>query len=67
MSKEDSTTISAINEGDYPSDHYAIIWTHKVEKQPMEKIIHTSRDLKFINEQNFVSDLADRHSRQTCS
>ena len=26
----------------------------------MEKIIHTSRDLKSIIEQNFASDLADR-------
>ena len=60
MSKEDSTTISGINEGDYLSDHFAITWTHKVEKQPMEKIIHTSRDLKSIKEQNFASDLADR-------
>ena len=60
MSKENSTTISGINEGDYLSDHCAITWTHKVEKQPMEKIIHTSRDLKSINEQNFASDLAER-------
>ena len=48
MSKENSTTISGINEGDYLSDHCAITWTHKVEKQPMEKIIHTSGDLKSI-------------------
>ena len=60
MSKEDSTTISGINEGDYLSDHCAIPWTHKVEKQPMEKIIHTSRDMKSISEQTFASDLADR-------
>ena len=60
MSKENSITISGINEGDYLSDHCAITWTHKVEKQPMEKIIHTSRDLKSIKEQNFASDLADR-------
>ena len=60
MSKENSTTISEINEGDYLSDHCAITWTHKVEKQPMENIIHTGRDLKSIKEQNFASDLADR-------
>ena len=60
MSKENSTTISGINEGDYLSDHCAITWTHKVEKQPMEKIIHTSRDLKSIKEQKFALDLADR-------
>ena len=60
MSKENSTTISGIDEGDYLSDHCAITWTHRVEKQPMEKIIHTSRDLESINEQNFASDLADR-------
>ena len=29
----------------------------------MEKIIHTSRDLNSINEQNFVSDLAERLSK----
>ena len=60
MSKEDSTTISGINEGDYLSDHCTITWTHKVEKQPMEKIIHTSRGVKSIKEKNFASDLADR-------
>ena len=60
MSKENSTTISGIDEGDYLSDHCAITWTHRVEKQPMEKIIHTSRDLESINEQDFASDLADR-------
>ena len=60
MSKKNSTTISGINEGDYLSDHCAITWTHKVEKQPMEKLIHTSGDLKSIKEQNFASDLADR-------
>ena len=60
MSKENSTTILVINVGDYLSDHCAITWTHKVEKQPMEKISHTSRDLKSIKEQNFASDLADR-------
>ena len=60
MSKENSTTILGINEGDYFSDHCAITWTHRVEKQPMEKIIHTSRDLESINEQDFASDLADR-------
>ena len=62
MSKENSTTISGIKEGAYLSDHCAITWTHKVEKQPMKKIIHTSRDLKSIKEQNFASDLADRLS-----
>ena len=60
MSKENSTTISGIDEGDYFSDHCAITWTHRVETQPMEKIIHTSRDLESINEQDFASDLADR-------
>ena len=60
ISKENSTTLSGINEGDYLSDHCAIAWRNKVEKQPMEKIIHTSRDLKSIKEQNFTSDLADR-------
>ena len=60
ISKENLKTISGINEGDYVSDHCAITWTHKVEKQPMEKIIQTSRDLKSINEQNFASDLAER-------
>ena len=60
MSKENSTTISGINEGDYLSDYCPITWTHKVEKHPMEKIIHTSRDLKSIKEQNFASDLEDR-------
>ena len=60
MSKKNSTKISGINEGDYLSDHCAITWTHKVEKQSMEKIIHASRDLKSIKEQNFASDLADR-------
>ena len=54
MSKENSTTISGINEGDYFSDHCAITWTHRVEKQPMEKIIHTSRDLESIHEQDFA-------------
>ena len=49
-----------IKEGDYLSDHCIITWTHKVEIQPMEKIIHTSRDLKSIKEQNFASDLAER-------
>ena len=29
----------------------------------MEKIIHTSRDLKSINEQDFASDLAERLSK----
>ena len=62
ISKENSTTISGLNEGDYLSDHCAITWTHRVEKQSMEKITHTSRDLKSINEQNFVSDLAERLS-----
>ena len=60
ISKENSTTLSGINEGDYLSDHCAVTWTHKVEKQPMEKIIHTSRDLESIKEQMFASDLADR-------
>ena len=60
ISKENSTTISGINKGDYLSDHCAITWTHKVEKQPMEKKIHTIRDLKSIKEQNFASDLAER-------
>ena len=60
MSKENSNTISGIDEGDYFSDHCAITWTHRVEKQPMEKITHTRRDLKSINEQDFASDLADR-------
>ena len=46
--------------GDYLSDHCAKTWTHKVEKQPVERIIQTSRDLKCINEQNFASDLAER-------
>ena len=60
MSKEDSTTISGIDEGDYLSDHCALTWTQRVEKKPMEKIIHTSRDLESKNEQDFASDLADR-------
>ena len=60
ISKENSTTISRIKEGDYLSDHCALTWTHNVEIQPMEKIIHTSRDLKSIKEQNFASDLAER-------
>ena len=60
MSKENSTTISGINEGDYLSDHCVITWTHKVEKQPMENIIHTSGDLKSVKEQNLASDLANR-------
>ena len=63
ISKENSTTISGIKEGDYLSDHYAVTWTHKVEIQPMEKIIHTSRDLKSIKEQNLASDLAERLSK----
>ena len=63
ISKENSTTISGISEGDYLSDHCAITCTHKVEKQPMEKIIHTSRDLKSINEHNFAPDLAERLSK----
>ena len=45
MSKENSTTISGIKEGEFLSDHCAITQTHKMEKQPMEKIIHTSRIL----------------------
>ena len=60
ISKENLTTISRINEGDYLSDRCAITWTHKVEKPPMEKIIQTSRDLKSIKEQTFASDLAER-------
>ena len=63
ISKENSTTISGINEGDYLSDHCTITWTHKVEKQPMEKINHTGRNLKSINEQNFVSGLTERLSK----
>ena len=48
ISKENSTTISRIQEGDYLSDHCTITWTHKVEKQPVEKINHTSRNFKSI-------------------
>ena len=32
ISKENSTTISRIQEGDYLADHCTITWTHKVEK-----------------------------------
>ena len=63
ISKENSTTISRIQEGDYLSDHCTITWTLKVEKQPMERINHTSRNLKSINEPNFASDLAERLSQ----
>ena len=63
ISKENSTTISRIQEGNYLSDHCTIIWIHKVEKQPMEKINHTSRNLKSITEPNFASDLAERLSQ----
>ena len=55
--------MSGIQEGDYLSDHCTITWTHKVEKQPMEEISHTSRNLKYINEPNFASDLAERFSQ----
>ena len=61
ISKENSTTISRIQ--DYLSDHCTITWTHRVEKQPMEKINHTSSNLKSINEPNFASDLAERLSQ----
>ena len=63
ISKENSTTISGINEGEYLSDNCTITWIHKVEKQPMEKINHTGRNLKSINEQNFASDLTERLSK----
>ena len=56
-------TISRIQKGDYLSDHCTITWTHKVEKQPIEKINHTSRNVKSINEPNFASDLAERLSQ----
>ena len=51
-----------MQEGDYMSDYCTVTWTHKVKKQPMEKINHTNRNLKSINEPNFVSDLAERLS-----
>ena len=60
ISKEKLTTISRIQEGDYLSDHCTITWTHKVEKQEMEKINHTNRNLKSINDHNFALDLAER-------
>ena len=63
ISKENSTTLSRIQEGDYLSDHGTITWTLKVEKQPIEKINHTSRNLKSINEPNFASDIAERLSK----
>ena len=63
ISKENSTRISGINEGDYLSDHCTITWTHKVENQPMEKINHTGINLKSINNQNFASDLIERLSK----
>ena len=46
------TTMSRIQEGDYLSDHCTITWTLMVEKQQMEKINHTSRNLKSIKDQN---------------
>ena len=60
ISKENLGTISRIQEGDYLSDHCTITWTHKVQKQQMEKINHTSRNLKSINDQNFPSALAEK-------
>ena len=60
--RENLTSISRIQEGDYLSDHYTITWMHKVEKQQMEKINHTSRNLKSINDQNLASDLAEKLS-----
>ena len=63
ISKENSTTISRIQEGDYLSDHCTITWTHKVEKQPTENINHPSRNFKSITEPNFASDLAERLSQ----
>ena len=63
ISKENSITISRIQEGDYLSDHCTITWNLKVEKTPMEKINHTIRNLKSINEPNFASDLAERLSQ----
>ena len=50
-------------QGDYLSDHCTITWILKVEKQPMEKVIHTSRNRKSINESNFASDLAESLSQ----
>ena len=64
ISKENSTTISRIQRGDYLLDHCTITWVHKAEKQQMGKINHTSRNLKSINEQNFASDLAEKLSQQ---
>ena len=63
ISKEKLTTISRIHEGACLSDHCNITWTQKVEKQQMEKINHTSRNLKSINDQNFASDLAEKNSQ----
>ena len=36
-SKENSTTISRIQEGDYLSEHCTITWIHKVEKQKRKR------------------------------
>ena len=58
--KENSTTISRIQKGDYLPNHCTITWTHKVEKQQMENTIYTSRNLKFLNNENFASDLAEK-------
>ena len=63
LSRENSTAISQIQEGDYLSEHCAITWTHKVQKQQMEKIKYTSRNLKSINDPNFAPDLTDKLSQ----
>ena len=58
--KENPTAISRIQESDYLPDHCTIPWTHKVEKQHMEKINHYSTNLKSINNENFTSELAEK-------
>ena len=63
ISKENSTTISRIQEGYYLSDHCTITWTYKLGKQQMEKINHTSRNLKSINDQNFALGLREKLSQ----
>ena len=63
ISKENSITISRIQERDYLSVHCTITWTHKVEKQPVEKINHTSRNIKSIIEPKSASDLTERLSQ----
>ena len=52
ISKGNSTVISREQEGEY------LTWIQKVEKQQMEEINHTSRNLKSVNYENFTSDLA---------